>query len=367
MIPQILVIDDDPARVESSLGNEIAPEDANLVVRHPQAVTLDDLANCTVVVVDHYLDDWPERDDQPLAMKPVNGFAVAAVIRSQFPADRPGPAIAILTGKLAELAGEMPLKAAEHLLAWQYDIEWVFSKGDPVAPRLIAMSRAVTKLMDMWTPQLELESLASDWLDLQQGVEWRAVALDHVLQTRPPIHAVSARTTGASVLRWFLHRVLPYPAFLTDIFWTATQLGVTAGWLREELQTDSGLCAQLCDCRYTGAFAGFSGPRWWRAGLADLIAELTDGQPFDRTALQDGVRQVTSTEPDFLTEEHPVLTVDPNTMEPTRIVDVDLATRISPDGWPVYADDAWASVEDASANPEIKDMVLDQSRLGDSG
>lgn len=362
MIPQILIVDDDPESVESSLGKEVAPEDAILVACHPQDVTPKDLAICTVVIVDHYLDHWPERDVQPSAMKPKNGFAVAAVIRSQLPTDRPGPAIAILTGKLAELAGVVPLKAAEHLLAWQHDVEWVFPKGSEVVPRLIAMSIAVKKLREVGPPPLELDDLTSGWLGLQD-VDWRAVALDHVLQTRPPIHAVSAQTTGASVLRWFLHRVLPYPAFLIDIFWTATRLGVTAGWLEEELQTDSGLRAQLCDCQYTGAFADFSGPRWWRAGLANLIAELTDGQPFDRTALQAGIRRIASNEPGFLTEERPVLAVDPNTMEPTRIVEVDLATRINPDGWPVYADDAWVLVADARDDPEIADMVLDQSRL----
>ena len=366
MIPQILVVDDDPESVESSLGIEVPPEDANLVIRHPQNVTPNDLANCTVVVVDHYLDHWPERDDQHLTMKPANGFAVAAVIRSQLPADRPGPAIAILTGKLALLAGAVPSKAAEYLLAWQYDLEWVFAKGSTVAPRLIAMSRAVEKLREVWPPPFELDALASGWLDLQD-VDWRAVALDHVFLTRPPIHAVSARPAGASVLRWFLHRVLPYPAFLTDIFWTATRLGVAVGWLEEELRTDSGLGARLSGCQYSGAFADFLGPRWWRAGLADLITELSDGQPFDRTALQAGIRRVTVTEPDFLTEEHPVLAVDPKTMEPTRIVEVDLATRINPDGWPVYADDAWALVADARDDPEIADIVLDQSRLEASG
>lgn len=362
MIPQILVVDDEPERIEDSLGIEAELENASLVVRHPQKVTQNDLVSCTVVVVDHYLDHWLERDDQPLAMQPADGFAVAAVIRSQLSADRPGPAIAILTARLIELAGVMPVKAAEYLLAWQHDLEWVFSKGSEVAPRLIAMSRAVEKLREMWAPSLELDDLTSGWLELQD-VEWRAVALDHVFQTHPPIHAVSAQTTGASVLRWFLHRVLPYPAFLIDIFWTATRLGVTAGWLKEELQTDSGLSAQLSDCRYSGAFADFSGPRWWRAGLAGLIAELSDGQPFDRTALRAGIRRVTSTEPDFLTEERPVLAVDPETMESTRIVEVDLATRINPDGWPAYADDAWASVADARDDPKIADIVLDQSRL----
>ena len=365
-IPQILIVDDDPDRVRSSFGLAIAPEDADIVVRHPQEVTAVDLSRCTLVAVDHFLEHWPERDRQPLAMRPADGFALAAVLRSQMTADGPAPAVAILTGDLPRLAGMLPLKAAEHLLAWQHDIEWVFPKGDAVAPRLVAMSKAVEQFRGVWSSPLELDDIAVGWLDLQD-VQWRGVALGHIIQTRPPIHAVGARTTGASILRWFLHRVLPYPAFLTDIHSTATRLGVTAAWLETELQTDSGLSKQLSGCRYSGAFDDFSGPRWWRAGLADMIAELSDGQPFDRTALQDGIRRITSVEPTFLTEEQPVLVVDPKTMEPARIVEVGKAVRISPDGWPFYADDAWASVADACDAPHIADIVLDSSRIETDG
>ncbi len=361
-IPHILIVDDDPDRARKSIGLEFVADDANVVVRHPQEISSGDLASCTVIAVDHYLEDWPERDLQGPAMNPRNGFAVAAVLRSQLPVDQPGPAIAILTAELSTLAGTLPLKAAEHLLAWQHDIEWVFPKSSAVPLRLIAMSRAVQKLRDVWSSSLELEDLASGWLDLKD-VDWRGVALDHVLQTRPPIHAVSAQTAGASILGWFLHRVLPYPTFLTNIFWTATRLGVAPSWLEAELQTDSGLSTRLSGCQYSGAFSEFSAPHWWRAGLANMIAQLSDGQPFDRTALHTGVRRVTSVEPDFLTEEHPVLAVDPATMEPTRIVEVDRAIRISPDGWPLYADDAWASVADALDNPDIAEIVLEQSLL----
>ena len=361
-IPVILIVDDDPDRVRDSIGLELEPEDADLVIRHPQEVTADDVAGCTLVAVDHYLDHWPERDLQPLAMKPADGFALAAVLRSQMSAESPAPAIIILTGELPRLAGKLPPKAAEHLLAWQHDVEWVLPKGDAIAPRLVAMANAVEKLRDIWSSPLELDDVAVGWLDLQD-VPWSGVALDHVIQTRPAIHSVGAQTTGASVLRWFLHRVLPYPTFLTDTHWTATRLGVTTAWLEMELQADSGLSRQLSDCRYSGAFQDFSGPRWWRAGIAHTISELSAGQPFDRAALRAGIRRVTSHEPAFLAEEHPVLALDPKTMEPTRIVEVDMAIRISPDGWPVYADDAWASVADAHDNPEIAAIVLERSRL----
>ena len=364
-MPQILIVDDDPDTVRSSTRLEFAPEDAHLVIRHPREVTPDDLATCTVVAVDHYLSDWTERDRQPPAMKPANGFAVAAVLRSQMRIGEPGPAIVILTGELPRLAGGLPLKAAEHLLAWQHDVEWVFPKGGIVTPRLTAMSRAVEKLWEVWSTSFPSDdAIASgwlEWLDLKD-VQWRGVALDHILQTRPPIHSVSTQTTGASVLRWFLQRVLPYPAFLTDTHWTAARLGVTALWLVREIQTGSGLSGLLTDCQYSGAFADFSGPRWWRAGLANMIVELTDGQPFDRTALQAGIQKLSSGAPDFLAEERPILAVDPRTMESTLIVEADKAVRISPDGWPVYADDAWALVEHTRDNPDIADIVLDRSR-----
>ena len=131
------------------------------------------------------------------------------------------------------------------------------SQGGAVIPRLVEMSRAVEKLRHLWNDALELDEIAEGWLGLQD-VKWRGVALDHILQARPPIHSVGSQTAGASVLRWFLHRVLPYPAFLTDIHWTATRLGVTAAWLKEELQTDSEMSRRLFGCRYSGAFEDFT-------------------------------------------------------------------------------------------------------------
>ena len=72
-VPQILIIDDEPDRVMNSFGLEIASKDAELIIRHPQNVAPDDLCSCTLIVVDHYLDNWPERDIQRVSMKPANG------------------------------------------------------------------------------------------------------------------------------------------------------------------------------------------------------------------------------------------------------------------------------------------------------
>ena len=80
------------------------------------------------------------------------------------------------------------------------------------------------------------------------------------------------------------------------------------------------LSTQLSGCRYSGAFEDFSGPRWWRAGLADMIAVNSRvGNPSIGRRSARGFVWLTSAEPTFLTEEHPVLAVDPRTMDPTRI------------------------------------------------
>ena len=91
-MPHILVVDDQPDLAESSLKAVVSPDDAVITVRHPNAVSLDDLSKCAVMAVDHYLDDWAERDSQIPAMSPRDGFRLfAAVLRSQVPIATPGP------------------------------------------------------------------------------------------------------------------------------------------------------------------------------------------------------------------------------------------------------------------------------------
>ena len=361
--PHILIVDDQPDSAEDIVRLALAESNLAIAIRHPREIAAADLRSCAVVVVDQYLDYWHELDSQPPATSPRNGFALAAVLRSHMPTDIPGPAIVILTGKLDELAGPLPMQPAEHLLAWQHDVEWVLSKADDRLPdRLLDLASAVETLRSVWSNHLSLDGLASKWLALQE-LPWRAVALNHIVQTRPAIHDVGIETNGSSVLRWFLHRVLPYPAFLTDIYWTATRLGISVRWLQMELSKKSGLRELLANSAYSGAFSKFSGPRWWRAGLADAVVELSRGQPFDRQALKEGLRTLSSEQPEFLREDRPVLAHDPDTMVATHVVDADTAVQIAPDGWPIYADSAWAAMEDVRNDHGLRGIVLDPSKL----
>ena len=361
--PLILVADDETEFANAIFQGVVAETDAQFVVRHPRDITLGNIRSAAVVVVDHYLEDWIELDAQLPAMSPRNGFALAAVLRSHLPTEIPGPAITILTGHLEMLAGDLPLASAQHLLAWQHDVEWVFPKSAPnLVEQLLSLAEGVSKLRSAWTPPINLTDLTSNWLALPE-VEWKGVAQDHVFQARPPIHAVGAETKGSSVLRWFLQRVWPYPAFLIDIHWTATRLGVTVEWLRTELQSRSEFSALLDGCAYSGAFGGFGEPRWWRAGVANAIAEMSSGQPFDRDAVNDGIARLCSGKPEFLIEDRPMVAVDPNTMEATQVIDARAGVQICPDGWPVYADSVWANVDDVFSDPSLMDIVENPSNL----
>lgn len=363
MDPYILIVDDEPERQVSSIGLEFDEGAVETCILHPRDIASEDLTRASVIAVDHFLDHWPELEQQSPALRPVDGFALAAVFRSQTSDREPSPAIVVRTARLPQVAGELPVASAEHLLAWQHDIEWVLPKagnlkGQSEARRLTELAQAVVELDGLWAESLNVTTLAVDWFRLGDR-EWDEVACRHIVETRPPLHSVAQRTHGTSVMRWFLHRVLPYPTFLIDEWRVATRLGVTHRWLLEVLGGESELQRQLDACSYSGVLETFAGRRWWRAGLAGLIADITGGEPFNRALLRRSLESLSRGEPEFLGQQRPVLALDPETMEATVVVEADDAVRVAPDGWPVSADDVWVSRDDLDDDEYLAGLVLD--------
>ena len=361
MEPYILIVDDEPDR--QAIGLEFDEGAVVTRILHPRDIADEDLTRASVIAVDHFLDHWPELEQQLPALRPANGFALAAVFRSQASDGELSPAIVVRTAKLPEIAGEIPLASAEHLVAWQHDIEWVLpkastEKGQSEASRLTELAQAVTRLHDLWAESLDVTTLAAEWLGLGDQ-EWDEVARRHVVETRPPLHSVAQQTHGTSVMRWFLQRVLPYPTFLIDEWRVATRLGVTQRWLHEVLGGESELQRQLEACSYSGVLETFVGRRWWRAGLACFIADATNGEPFNRTLLRESLTSLSGTEPEFLQEHRPILALDPETLTATVVVEADDAVRVAPDGWPVSADDAWVSRDALGDDEYLAGLVLD--------
>ncbi|MCY3910814.1 MAG: hypothetical protein OXF99_04825 [bacterium] len=363
MDPYILIVDDEPERQGGLSVLEFGQSGVETGIYHPQEIKEEDLRRASVIAVDHFLENWSELDRQTPALRPRNGFALAAVFRSQTLDRNPSPAIVIRTAKLLEIAEGIPVSSAEHLLAWQHNIEWVLPKaeseeGQSEASRLTELARAVAELEDLWAESLSVTTLATEWFGLGDQ-EWDEVAQRHIVETRPPLHSVAKQTHGASVMRWFLHRVLPYPTFLIDEWRVATRLGVTQRWLLEVLNGESELQQKLDACSYSGVLKTFAGRRWWRAGLAFLVADATDGKPFNQTLLSHSLASLSGTEPELLREQRPVLALDPETLKATVVIEADDAVRVAPDGWPVFADDAWASRDDLSDDVYLAGLVLD--------
>jgi hypothetical protein len=67
---------------------------------------------------------------------------------------------------------------------------------------------------------------------------------------------------------------------------------------------------------------------------------------------------------DAVKSERPVVTYDEDGAQHPDPVDAREASRIHPDGWPVYADDPWASYSDLVASPYLQSLVMHIDRKG---
>src|SRR2546422_7082713 len=96
---------------------------------------------------------------------------------------------------------------------------------------------------------------------------WSDQAWDDVESCHPPLHEMSERSHGLAFIRWLLHSVLPYPAFLYDTHRLAARLRVSPVTFRRTLERSRRLDRVLAAYRYNGIVAGFLGQRWGKAGI----------------------------------------------------------------------------------------------------
>ncbi len=226
------------------------------------------LFRSTTVVVDQYLDTWPTRDggNLPLPLTVPDGLALAAVLRSHVEhsgsrEQRPTTAVsfALRTGEIDNLGYGLPRAAREHLLASQYNLEWVFDKKAEALPgerspafRVAALAQATASLPARWDPLSGDPGLA--WLNLTDS-PWFDDARWQVEQCRPPQHEVAGRTAGLAWLRWFMHKILPFPTFLLDRSSVAPMLGIQRAALDDALEGASALRLRLDEVAYSGPLA----------------------------------------------------------------------------------------------------------------
>jgi len=377
--PLVVIVDDEDQR---SFAELVIDQGVEAVTVSPDDLDYQLLTRATAVVLDQYLHNWPGRDrlDLPPTLHVPDGLGLAAVLRSHVEGSgiriRPPQlpvAFVLRTGELDRLGAGLPKAAREHLLARQYNLEWVFSKGEGILPnlpspsgRIASLARAASSLPKLWGADSRDPGLR--WLDLP-GAAWAEDARWQVEQCRPPQHVVAERTAGLAWLRWFLHRILPFPTFLLDRTYLAVSLGIDIASLNGALSSDSRLAARLSELRYRGPLNDFLGDRWWRAGVSHLVAELLD------LAQQDGLKRIQTVAVgaanlhggplNAVTVEDPVIAVNADYMALSDPISAASAVRLQPDDWPPYADDAWAARDTLSgedADPELLALVVSTDR-----
>ena len=369
--PRVLVIDDRADDERVRVG-QLYPE-VEASVQHPQDVTVYDLQSSDLVLVDYRLEDWPERDNaSSISLKPVNGLALAAVLRGQSyeGATKGRPtAFGLNSAHLDELSGDLPPESREHAIARAHNLEWVFPKkqtswGVPVAQQIVSLAHAVKQLPLEW-PQDSSErtwAIVQKLLGLPPEEPWMPRAQEDVEACHPPVHGLSSASHGLVFLRWLLHLILPYPCFLWGTHHLAARLRVTHESLSKALSEDNDLMTLLDHVRYRGILADFLGPRWWRSGTESLVWELTDGDPFDVRRLVSILASKTSAELQMTDFMQPVVCVGHNHVPLPALSSIEDAVRIQPDDWPPYADQAWTTIELADQDPSLRALVISQDR-----
>jgi len=363
--PRILILDDHEdeivlKRLKRAHGR------AKVSVLHPQEVEVEDLLETNLVLVDYQLDNWLERDEaSSVALQPHDGLALASVLRRQIHSKRGTPvAFAIFTGHIQKLAGPLPDEYRQHALARLNNLEWVFRKEKVNVNQIIDLAAAVMKLPAEWPikPGKPIRQLAN-LLDIQQNHDDADLILQDVEACQPPVHELSEWSHGLVILRWLLHRILPYPCFLWTTRQLAARLRIDYDALRGQLNNRSPLSAKLNGCKYNGILSDFLGVRRCRKKIERLLWQITEGNSSDIDAVRDSIKKIARASlPASSPSDHPIICLGSKFKPLRQFFSMDHAVRIRLDDWPPYADQAWTTIELARRYPHVKALVLREDR-----
>lgn len=355
-LPNVLVIDDEDT--DSASKYIASKKTARFKTQHPKEVELQDLVWADLVLVDYQLDRWPERDElDSIALKPMDGLALSAVLRRQLEG-QPGAAptaFAIYTGQIRNLAAPLPPENRNHALARINNLEWVFEKSRDNFGQVSSLAHAVRRLPKVWSVSGRYpKERLSELLNVNTKLKEADQLLQDVEKCLPPVHELSQWSHGLAIVRWLLHRILPYPCFLWDAFQVSARLRV-----QPELISTKNLRKELKSCEYSGILNNFSGPRWWRSSVERFLWESTNGKSSDISEVQKAVSRITrhKIKPGSL-PTHPVVCVDSDYQPLKKLFSTEDAVRIQPDDWPAYADQAWTTIELAKDESRLRALVV---------
>lgn len=352
-IPTVLIVDDQPDSSARHISAALKKPGFKAQVVHPEDVTQDELADVDLLLVDFDLRDWTQ-ESLPISNVCASGWSLAALLRDKIRAiDRRQTAVvtAILTSQIDDATLPFTYSSRKHIVAGLNGLEWVFEKGEP---NLTARIEALTAA----TQSVRRGMKVSDLMKELGSATLQRSCRDDVIRCRPPLDEELAWEDGLAVLRWMLHRILPYPTFLIDEWQLAAKLGIRAEQVRRLIAGKSQFGKALQATRYEGVLANFAGPRWWRAGVDGLLWKHTNGAPGDMASVRDlSLKALKDVRGDGAIQNL-VVCYDENLCPEDDLVEAKHAQRIWPDDWPPYAAQPWARIELVLKSASLKQMTL---------
>lgn len=367
--PNVLIIDDH-ADDERAKLRTFEP-DVAWNVRHPNDMDEADLQDAAVVVIDYVLDDWPDRDATPtIALRPLDGLALAAVLRSHAERLAASPTAFVLrSAHLRRLSSGFPPEGRVHVIAQQHNLEWVLDKNDSFdqqTAQILNLSAAVESLPEDWPSDdpNAMRQIVESWLALPDE-RWRELAWQDIEDCHSPWQQIVERNDGLRFVRWFAQRILPYPCFL----WTTGRLAARLRATHESLLDglSKGLADSFKPAQYVGQLSNFLGLRWWCSGCEAILWDMTEGNSFDVERTRDLLNRYCDNALVRSSAAEPVLCIDDDFNVGAKVCDLSNAVRVQPDDWPPYAEQAWAPLELAQNHGRLRACVIqmDRGRLTD--
>jgi hypothetical protein len=352
--PTVLIIDDqqeDGTALERSIG-----EHAEVMVTMPEDFTKSHLQAADLVLVDYDLSRW--KGAHAALTSPPNGLALSSVVREQISQiNRNVTGVALYSGQVEKISATLPTELRGFAVARLTNLEWVFEKGNAhAATGVVSLAYAIQQLPAAW-PQdaVDATQRLHGLLGLKESTPFYETAADDIGFCHPPIHELSTATHALAVVRWMAHRILPYPAFLTNQVGLAARLRIDVDEVPRLLKGRSKLAHALSEVEYKGILCDLYERQWWRSGLDDLAFQWTGGAG-GIDALHAAIGRLAGQKVKFL--DHDVVPAINESYRATELVAVSHALRLRLDDWPPFADDAWAERTRVAESDKLRGLVV---------
>lgn len=369
--PTVVFIDDNEEELKPLAELVLSAGMAGCKVDSPEDVDEQLLENADLVIVDFTLNNWIDNvETDQMSLKPVNGVALAAVLREHYRNDKlkhaPPTGFALITGKPNAISTS-PGERRPHVVARLSNLEWFFEKDADAkqnVQQIVSLATAIHELPIAFSERMVDLDRLMELLGVTEADPLFERYLDAVRVCRPPIHHLSKESGGLILIRWLLHRILPHTCFLIDERHLAARLRVRVASLRDQLSQSCEFKSQLEKYQYTGPLSDFDGLRWWRGGIEQWLWDITQGESAKASSVFSAMKGLEAEHLQQIEASRPVVTLDKDLKQEDDLSPRSDVVAIQLDDWPSYAEPAYIRRETLEGNDVLQMFVSDAGTQG---